>query len=124
MIKGGEQKSPRQAPAIRGWCPGALRPMASGDGLVARVRPRGGRLTPVQAIGLARLAVAHGNGLLDLTSRANIQVRGVIEGGYSPLTEGLAALGLIDPTAEAEAQRNIVVTPYWSSDDDVQTIAA
>ncbi|MDB5547903.1 MAG: Precorrin-3B synthase [Tardiphaga sp.] len=98
--------------------------MVSGDGLVARVRPRGGRLTPVQAIGLARLAVAHGNGLLDLTSRANIQVRGVTEGGYGPLTEGLAALGLIDPTAEAEAQRNIVVTPYWSSDDDVQTIAA
>lgn len=98
--------------------------MASGDGLVARVRPRGGRLTPEQAIGLARLAVAHGNGLLDLTSRANIQVRGVTEDGYGLLIEGLAALGLIDATAEAEAQRNIVVTPYWSGDDDVQTIAA
>ena len=24
---------------IKGWCPGALRPMLSGDGLVVRVRP-------------------------------------------------------------------------------------
>ena len=28
------------APVIQGWCPGALRPMMSGDGLVVRVRPR------------------------------------------------------------------------------------
>jgi precorrin-3B synthase len=27
---------------IKGWCPGALRPMASGDGLVLRIRARTG----------------------------------------------------------------------------------
>jgi precorrin-3B synthase len=43
-------------PAIRGWCPGAHRPMASGDGLVVRVRPPLGELTPAQAEGLADLA--------------------------------------------------------------------
>ena len=32
------------AAAIKGWCPGALRPMQSGDGLVVRVRPFGGRV--------------------------------------------------------------------------------
>ena len=26
---------------IKGWCPGALRPMASGDGLVLRIRKNG-----------------------------------------------------------------------------------
>ena len=31
---------------IKGWCPGALRPMQSGDGLVTRIRPPLGRLTP------------------------------------------------------------------------------
>ena len=30
---------------IKGWCPGALRPMQSGDGLVVRIRPPTGRLT-------------------------------------------------------------------------------
>lgn len=33
-------------PIIQGWCPGALRPMASGDGLVVRIRLPGGRMTP------------------------------------------------------------------------------
>ena len=27
-------------PVVQGWCPGAHRPMMSGDGLVVRVRPR------------------------------------------------------------------------------------
>ena len=30
---------------IRGWCPTAWRPMAAGDGLLVRVRPKLGRLT-------------------------------------------------------------------------------
>ena len=41
---------------IKGWCPGALRPMTSGDGLILRVRPPLSRLAPAQARGLAALA--------------------------------------------------------------------
>ena len=62
---------------IQGWCPGALRPMASGDGLVLRVRAPNGRLEPDQARRIAELARRHGNGLIDLTSRANLQLRGL-----------------------------------------------
>ena len=46
-----------QGPIIQGWCPGALRPMASGDGLVVRVRAHGGRLSQAQARGIADLAL-------------------------------------------------------------------
>ena len=42
-------------PQVKGWCPGALRPMLSGDGLVLRVRPHGGRLSQAQAAGIALL---------------------------------------------------------------------
>jgi precorrin-3B synthase len=104
-------------PVIQGWCPGALRPMPSGDGWIIRVRPSGGRLTPQQAREIARLARAHGNGVIDLSSRANIHLRGVTEQGYGPLIEGLDALGLIDENPEAEERRNIVLSPFWSSDD-------
>ncbi|PIV75968.1 MAG: precorrin-3B synthase, partial [Rhodobacteraceae bacterium CG17_big_fil_post_rev_8_21_14_2_50_65_11] len=48
------------APRVHGWCPGALRPMMSGDGLVVRVRAPIGRLTQAQAAGVARLAGLHG----------------------------------------------------------------
>lgn len=104
-------------PVIQGWCPGALRPMPSGDGWIIRVRPPGGRLTPQQAREIARLARAHGNGVIDLSSRANIHLRGVTEQSYAPLIEGLDALGLIDENPEAEERRNIVVSPFWSADD-------
>jgi precorrin-3B synthase len=111
-------------PVIQGWCPGALRPMLSGDGWVIRVRPPGGRLTPQQAREIARLARAHGNGTIDLSSRANIHLRGVTEQSYAPLIEGLGTLGLIDENLEAEERRNIVLSPFWSADDGSVELAA
>lgn len=102
------------SPAIKGWCPGALRPMMSGDGLIIRLRPRIAELTAVQIDGLAELSLRHGNGFIQLTNRANLQIRGVNEPTLAALTDGLAALGLLDEDAEAEMQRNIVVNPFWS----------
>ena len=112
-----------KGPEIRGWCPGALRPMLSGDGWVVRVRPALGRLTQAQAAGIAVLSRRHGNGLIDLSSRANVQIRGVTEAGRTPLIEGLRALCLTDPDAATEARRNIVVTPFWTNGDDSHRIA-
>lgn len=103
-------------PATVGWCPGALRPMASGDGLIVRVKPSGGRLTLDQAEGVARLALRHGNGRLDLTGRANLQIRGVAPAGFDALVAGLDGLGLLDGSAVAEAIRNIVVSPLAGLD--------
>ena len=111
-------------PIIQGWCPGALRPMMSGDGLVVRLRPRAGRLSPDQALGVARLAQAHGNGLIDLSARANVQLRGVADAGHPVLIAGLAALGMIDDSPAAEAARNIIVTPFWVAGDGTDVMAA
>ena len=83
------------APAIRGWCPGAHRPMRSGDGLVVRVRPPLGEITPRQCTGLADLAERYGQGALELTNRANLQLRGVADADHPALLDGLAALELI-----------------------------
>jgi precorrin-3B synthase len=109
---------------IKGWCPGALRPMRSGDGLVVRVRPFGGRLDAAQIAGLAHLAERHGNGLIDVTSRANLQIRGVSETSHRLLLDGLAQLGLLDPDLDTESRRNILVTPFWRDDDETQSLAA
>jgi len=109
---------------VKGWCPSALRPMLSGDGLVVRLRPRAGRLTSAQAIGIAELAARHGNGLIDLTSRANLQIRGVSEDSHEPLVAGLDRLGLVDIPLQSEAQRNILVAPFWRESDDTASLAA
>ncbi len=112
-----------QGPIVQGWCPGALRPMMSGDGLVVRIRPRSGRLTQEQAAGIAELSQAHGNGLLDLSSRANLQLRGIGEGAHPALIEDLDALGLVDGSTEAEAMRNIMVQPFWAEGDGTMDLA-
>ncbi|MEM7721019.1 MAG: precorrin-3B synthase [Pseudomonadota bacterium] len=109
-------------PAIRGWCPGAHHPMASGDGLVVRVRPPFGELTPDQAHGLATAAETYGNGLIDLTNRANLQLRGVTEATHGVLLEDLHRFGLLDDNPEAEGRRNIVLNPFRGIEpEDVQT---
>ncbi|MET4117542.1 precorrin-3B synthase [Bradyrhizobium sp. JR4.1] len=112
------------ASVVKGWCPGALRPMQSGDGLVVRVRPFGGRLEAAQISGLAHLAERHGNGLIDVTSRANLQIRGVNETSHRLLLDGLSQLALLDPDADTESRRNILVTPFWRAGDATQSLAA
>lgn len=109
--------------SVRGWCPGTLRPMMSGDGLLVRVRPRSGRLTALQLAAIADLSLKHGSGFVDFSNRANLQIRGVTEQGHEALVEGLRQLELTDDSAEAEATRNILVTPFWRTGDGVIEIA-
>jgi precorrin-3B synthase len=92
--------------------------MRSGDGLVVRLRPRGGRLSAAQAAGVAELSRRYGNGRIDLTSRANLQIRGVREQSHEALVTGLDRLGLVDNDQAMEGQRNIIVAPFWSEGDD------
>ncbi len=112
-----------KGPEIKGWCPGALRPMQSGDGWLVRIRPPGGVLTPAQASGIASAALAHGNGTLDLSARANLQIRGVTPDRHPALIDELSALGLIDADITTETARNIVVSPFWQDGDGTQTLA-
>jgi precorrin-3B synthase len=103
---------------IKGWCPGALRPMQSGDGLIVRIRPPGGMLSAVQAAGIAQAARTHGNGIIDLSGRANLQLRGVRADTHAPLIADLDALGLLDPDVETEALRNLIVTPFRDAETE------
>jgi precorrin-3B synthase len=100
---------------VKGWCPGALRPMESGDGLIARVRPWCGAFSLAQASGLAEIARRLGNGHIDLTRRANLQIRALRTEGLSELHDALDRLGLLDPDPATEAARNIMVGPLAGS---------
>ena len=105
------------AAALRvGWCPGALRPMRVGDGLLVRIKPRGNRVTIEQAEAVANLSSRFGNGVLNITGRGNLQLRGATEDGFPDLIDGLAAAGLLDLSAEGEAVRNVVSSPLAGTD--------
>ncbi|WP_028056687.1 cobalamin biosynthesis protein CobG [Sphingomonas phyllosphaerae] len=109
--------------ATRGWCPTAWRPMAAGDGLLVRVRPALGRLTRDQMLGLCAAALVHGNGQIDVTNRANLQIRGATEASWRLLLAELVALRLVDPDPQREARRTILLAPDWTHGDDTHRIA-
>lgn len=109
------REAPNQ-PAIRGWCPGALRPMLTGDGMLVRLRLTGGILDLATARAIAACASLFGNGQIDLSSRANLQLRGVSEATLPGLTAELDRLKLLDASAEAETVRNVTTSPLAGLD--------
>ena len=102
---------------VKGRCPGAHRPMQSGDGLIVRIRPRLARVSRDQALGLCHAALSFGSGLIDLTSRGNLQLRGVAAPSHGVVLDHLYHLGLLDADAVAEGRRNILCTPLWAVGD-------
>lgn len=107
----------------RGWCPGAWTPMAAGDGLLIRVRPRLARLTRAQALAIAAIARDLGNGHIDLTARAALQIRGIAGDGWQPALERLIEAELVDPDPAIEARPALLVAPEWAEGDDTHRIA-
>jgi len=103
---------------VKGWCPGAWRPMASGDGLIVRVRPRFGTLSRSQVLIICDASRRWGSGTIDLTNRGNVQLRGVHEQDWRSLLTALIEADLIDSSPEAEARPPVLVAPDWQPDDD------
>ncbi|HEX7740837.1 MAG TPA: cobalamin biosynthesis protein CobG, partial [Sphingobium sp.] len=111
------------AASVRGWCPTAWRPMMAGDGLLVRVRPPLGRMSRAQALALCDAALLYGNGHIDLTNRAALQIRGVGEAGHRALMQSLVTLSLTDPEPAREARPPVILNPDWSPGDGTETIA-
>jgi len=91
-------------------CPGILDLHEARDGLVARIRLPGGYVTGPRLRDLAALASRFGNGCVDLTSRGNVQVRGVAAGQADGLARRAASAGLL-PSPTHDRARNITASP-------------
>jgi len=96
-------------------CPGVLAVHEAADGGLARVRLPGGVLSASQLRVLAEAAVELGDGHLELTSRANVQIRALRAGAPVELSERLYAAGLL-PSISHERVRNILASPLSGLD--------
>jgi precorrin-3B synthase len=103
-------------PAIKGWCPTLLSPMPSGDGWLARVKPSAGKVSAAAARLIAHAARRHGNGHIDLTSRANLQVRGLSPRSAEQLAETVIGAGFASANRSLEAIRNVIASPLGPDD--------
>jgi precorrin-3B synthase len=91
-------------------CPGILDLHEARDGQVARVRLPGGYVTAPGLRALAQLARRFGDGRVDLTSRGNVQLRGVRARDAAALSRQATADGLL-PSPAHDRARNIVAGP-------------
>ena len=103
-----DQMPAEPRPADR--CPGVLRPHEAADGAMVRVRVPGGQTTAAGLRALSRLSQTHGSGLLQLTSRGSVQVRGLPAVVPEPFEDGVARAGFL-PSAAHERVRNVVASP-------------
>jgi precorrin-3B synthase len=103
------------SPEARDRCPGALHAVAADDGLLLRVRVPGGYLDADALTALATIAERDGDGMLDITARANVQLRGVREERLTFAAVTLEAAGLL-PSHTHERIRNVAANPFAGID--------
>ncbi len=98
----------------RGWCPSLARPMESGDGWLVRVRPRAALITAAVARAVAEAAARCGNGRIEITNRANLQIRGLRSETVPLFVAAMEAAGAADDGLPA-----ILVSPLLGADPGV-----
>jgi precorrin-3B synthase len=102
-------------PATGDRCPGVLRLVVAADGHLARIRLPGGLISAGQIRALARLAGELGDGRAELTSRGNVQLRGLAADAAEPLTDRLTRSGLL-PSLSHDRVRNVLASPLAGLD--------
>jgi precorrin-3B synthase len=92
-----------------------LRLTEAADGFLARVRLPGGLIDAARSRVLARLAIELGDGRVELTSRGNVQLRGLAADAAGPLSDELWRAGLL-PSLSHDRVRNVLASPLAGLD--------
>ncbi|MGC4017442.1 MAG: NirA family protein [Luteolibacter sp.] len=86
------------------------------EALMLRCRVAGGALDSRQFRTLANITRDLGNGFLDMTTRANVQIRGILPAGAPEILMRLSEAGLTSQGAGADNVRNITASPTTGFD--------
>jgi cobaltochelatase CobN len=112
---GGGMSALSQEALRRGWCPSTLRPMETGDGWLVRLHPPGATLTPKAAADRGAGGQAWQR-LIEISARANLQIRGVTAESHPKLVERLLTEQLVDEHEGDGPQRVTLVSPLAGRD--------
>ncbi len=99
-------------------CPGLFRIVPALDGGLCRVRLPLGYLAANQARTVAAASERFGNGIIDATNRANLQLRGIKRGSEPALIDDLLGANLGPANPYVDDVRNVMVSPTAGFDPD------
>jgi precorrin-3B synthase len=108
----------------KGWCPTLTEPMRSGDGLLVRIKPPGAVIPAAAARVLAHAAARDGNGTIELTNRASLQVRGLSAETLPRFVVAMVTAGVAHVDPEVEHRRMVITSPLAGDDPGVSRHAA
>ena len=91
-------------------CPGAVHMHRAADGRIGRIRVPGGYMEPDTWETLADLSDSYGDGAIHLTTRGNLQIRGISETNAAAFTAAVETAGLL-PSVAHDRIRNIIAAP-------------
>lgn len=92
-------------------CPGLFYAVPAQDGIISRLRTPGGLLTSAQSRVVAHFADQYGDGVIQITNRANLQIRAVRTVPPAAILTTLQAAGLAASRASVDHLRNIMASP-------------
>ncbi|MCK7674549.1 precorrin-3B synthase [Corynebacterium pygosceleis] len=92
-------------------CPGAVHMHLAADGRIGRIRLPGGYADPGVWETLADLSDTYGDGAIHLTTRGNLQIRGIPEDSAAGFTGAVDRAGLL-PSVDHDRIRNIIAAPF------------
>lgn len=95
----------------RAICPDIYHPAVARDGLLTRLRIPGGVLDVKQCVAIADLLAVTGLEYVQVTNRANLQLRGLDRDLEPELLAKLIGCGLAAASAEVDGIRNIMTSP-------------
>jgi ferredoxin-nitrite reductase len=99
------------ATSIAPTCPGLFCPTPAQDGILSRIRVPGGILNGQQCEAIATLSNQFCNGFIQITNRANLQLRGLQAGLPTEALQRLQVVGLAALIPAVDAIRNIMSSP-------------
>ncbi|MEH2160768.1 MAG: precorrin-3B synthase [Nostoc sp.] len=92
-------------------CPGLFYATPAADGILSRIRIPGGIISSQQCRAIADIAEQHGGNYLDVTNRANLQVREISTGINAEVLKHLQDMGLGSRNSVVDHIRNIMTSP-------------
>ena len=99
-------------------CPGLFYSTPAQDGFLYRLRIPGGIINYNQFQAIADIADNYAGGYIDITNRANIQIREIKQDINIEVLKNLQALGLASTNAKTDHIRNIMTSPTAGIDTE------